>query len=523
MLRSLKPQAGFFLILSVLFASPPILRAQSPPEAAAPILSPPPDDYTDSVTVSLSSPTPEATVHCTTDDSIPTSASPACTSLNLTITTALKAITVAPGYADSPQASGLYVVNKSDAPPGGPDITFDFPTQDTTVYSRVPILVRVLPSNNIAKVYLSANGELLGHADHTGFGYYNYIWDTNPIAAGEYTLRANVLDDFGYTYPKAIVVNVEKNVDVDPQVAACRPAGVAPASGIFGLNDPPLGDDERGINELQALNVHWMRRDFNWATIEPTNGGGYNWWSTDQVVTWAHDAGIEVLVTLSGDPDWLGALDWPSRYDAYRLFAQAAAERYKPGGMLSQREGWQDDYGVSHWELWNEPNQDGRGWEWPPNPQVYASMLAFGQAGLRAADPNAVVVLGGLSGSGMYASGFLDYVYIVGAKDCFDVLNYHPYSFGDDFQLAVDGIREIVAPYGDGDKPIWFTEFGTISDGQRQDILLQTFAQKDVVPGFFWFSLRDNTLPKTNWGFFYNDWTKKQPAYDTLKGLLSPP
>lgn len=482
--RPLKPQAGFVLFLSsFLFASPPILRAQSP-EAAAPAVSPPPDSYADGVTVTLSSPIPEGTVHCTTDDSIPTSASPVCTSLNLTVTTALKAITVAPGYADSPQAGGLYVVDKSDEPPSTPDITFNFPTQDTTVYSRVPILVRVLPSDNIAKVYLSASGELLGHADHTGSGYYNYIWDTNLIAPAEYTLRANVLDAFGYTYSQTVVVKASKDVQVDAEVAACRPAGVAPASDIFGINDPALGDDQRRIDELLALNVHWIRRDFNWASIEKTNAGGYNWSSTDQVIAWAHDAGVEVLVTLNGAPEWLSALDWPARYDAYRQFAQAAAARYAPEGILAQTRGWHDGYGVSHWELWNEPNQDGRGWAWPPNPQVYATMLGVGQAALRAADRNAIVVMGGLSGSGMGASGFLDYIYTLGAKDCFDVLNYHPFPWGDDFQSAVDTIQQVAAPYGDQEKPIWFTEYGAISRSSLESDPLAQLCSEECRAGF---------------------------------------
>lgn len=482
--RPLKPQVGFVLILSCfLFASPPILRAQSP-EAAAPALSPPPDSYTDGVTVTLSSLTPEGTVHCTSDDSIPTSASPVCTSLNLTVTTALKAITVAPGYADSPQAGGLYVIEKSGTPTTPPTITFDFPTDNLTVYSRVPVLIRVLPSNNIAAVFLSVDGELQNKTNQTGLGYHSYVWDTTPLPAGEHTLKADVLDGFGYTYSQTLVTSVSKDVRVDPIVAACQPTSGAPAYDIFGINDPLLTDDEGRINELRRLNVRWVRHDFNWASIERTHGSAYDWSYADQLVGWAHYAGIQVLVTLNGTPEWLSALDRPARYDAYRQFAQAAAARYAPEGIFAQTMGWRDGYGVSHWELWNEPNQDGRGWAWPPNPEVYATMLGFGQAGLRAADRNAIVVMGGLSGSGMGASGFLDYLYTLGAKDCFDVLNYHPFPWSDDFQSAVDTVQQVVAPYGDQDKPIWFTEYGAISRSSLESDPLAQLCSEECREGY---------------------------------------
>lgn len=193
MRRSFDPRSGFFLVFAFILssASAPSLLAQNLPEAFAPVLSPPPETYAESVTVDLTSSMPEATEHCTIDGSIPTSASPICTSLTFVVTTALKAITVAPGYADSRQVSGLYVVERSDPSPTTPTISFNFPTADRPVYASVPVLVRVLPSDHIDSVFLSADGELVDKMNGTGFGYYNQSWDTTPLPAGRNTLKAS--------------------------------------------------------------------------------------------------------------------------------------------------------------------------------------------------------------------------------------------------------------------------------------------------------------------------------------------
>jgi hypothetical protein len=81
------------------------------PTAATPTFSPAPGSYTSTTTVTLSDTTSGATVHCTTDGTTPTVNSPACSSVQISSTTTLKAIATANGFNPSAIASGIYTID----------------------------------------------------------------------------------------------------------------------------------------------------------------------------------------------------------------------------------------------------------------------------------------------------------------------------------------------------------------------------------------------------------------------------
>jgi len=403
------------------------------------------------------------------------------------------------------------------ANPNGGDlkIVFNFPTDGSTVYAKVPLNAQVIPVKNVEATF-SVNDASLGKGGDSG-GWINKTWDTTSLSAGSYTIKVDVRDASGKTGSAKVTVTVSKTVPVDPVVASCKPSSAAPLSGVFGLNNP-YGEDQRAISEMKELGAKWVRRDFSWENIELVQGT-YDWDYSDMVVVLAHDAGLQVLGTANVAPTWADKVDWPARYTAFRAFMQAVVDRYKPGGTLSLKQGWKDGYGVSYWEMWNEPNDSGAGWHWPPNPEQYTMMLANGAAGVRASSSDAFVVFGGLSNIGISPAGFVQYVYTLGAKDCFDILATHPYGYLDRFDTLVGTMRTVLAQYGNQNKPIWFTEYGTLSEQNRDAEVTKVWAQKDVAQGFFWFGLRDS--PDQTWGFLTNSWEKKQPAYKTLKDLLA--
>jgi hypothetical protein len=39
-------------------------------------------------------------------------------------------------------------------------------------------------------------------------------------------------------------------------------------------------------------------------------------------------------------------------------FVFAAVDRYRPGGVLAQQQGWTNGQGIRVWEIWNEPDFD---------------------------------------------------------------------------------------------------------------------------------------------------------------------
>lgn len=404
-------------------------------------------------------------------------------------------------------------------PPDGNDgsgitLVFNFPLEGDTVYGRVPLNAQFFETFNVDATFY-VNDVLLGKGVDVR-NWINATWDTSALPAGKYSIRVDAVDSKGKKGSAKINVTLAKTVNIDPAVASCKKSTAKPAADVFGLQNP-FGGDQEGISVMKDLGAKWIRQTFTWKTIELVPGN-YDWWYPDLVVTWAHDAGLQMLAIPNHAPAWVDKLDWPQRYDAYQAFTQAMVERYKPGGTFAQKEGWKDGYGVSYWEMLNEPNLNDFGWQWAPNPARYTLWLAHGEAGVRAADPNAFVVFGGLSNVGFAPAGFLEYSYVLGAKDCFDVISHHPYGYMDRFTDLVAKVNGLSATYGDPNKPIWFTEYGTIYRNQADEIT-KVFQQKGAAQGWFWFGVRDS--PSEAWGVVKNDWEKKQPAYDTLKTLLA--
>jgi Chitobiase/beta-hexosaminidase C-terminal domain len=81
--------------------------------AATPTFSPAPGTYSSTQIVTLSDTTSGAVIHCTTNGTMPTSSSPACTTVSVSATTTIEAIAVATGYNNSAVAAGVYTIAPS--------------------------------------------------------------------------------------------------------------------------------------------------------------------------------------------------------------------------------------------------------------------------------------------------------------------------------------------------------------------------------------------------------------------------
>ncbi len=75
-------------------------------------------------------------------------------------------------------------------------------------------------------------------------------------------------------------------------------------------------------------------------------------------------------------------------------FVYAAVNRYKPGGVLAQQQGWSDGQGIRVWEVWNEPDL---GLFFNGTPTDYARLLKVAFLAARHADPHAHILFGGLA------------------------------------------------------------------------------------------------------------------------------
>jgi len=88
--------------------------------AGAPIFSPAPGSYSAAQSVTLSSPTPGASIHYTTDGSTPTASSTLyLNAIPVSATETVKALTVASGYSNSSVSGGTYTISYTGGGSGG--------------------------------------------------------------------------------------------------------------------------------------------------------------------------------------------------------------------------------------------------------------------------------------------------------------------------------------------------------------------------------------------------------------------
>lgn len=343
--------------------------------------------------------------------------------------------------------------------------------------------------------------------------------------------------------------NVMKFNLILTECASCKPTTGAPASGVFGINPgefypwssnpaDPLNED---ILALKDLGVKWVRLDVQWRVVEKQRGQ-FDWSFYDATVARYKELGINVLATIGGTPNWANGDNGegypPLNPGDYANFAKEAVKRYKPNGIFAAQKGWQNDsYGIRHWEIGNEPNYTPF-WQPSPNPGQYVALLAASNKAIREVDPRAIIMNGGFSPLDYPPDKFLQAMYAAGAKNCFDVMAYHPYEIDPRDPQGVaklsETIKKILTDNGDANKPIWFSEYGfrtapertpdgKLSETDHAEALRLIYAQKNSVSAFFWHSVRDYGTPGQpgdSYGLLRPDFSKK-PAFDVLKNLLN--
>jgi hypothetical protein len=196
-------------------------------------------------------------------------------------------------------------------------------------------------------------------------------------------------------------------------LAALALPAAAPASvprDFYGVvsQESLTADDYRLLAEGHVATV---RVPLIWASVQQVPGqcqaepqvGICSWTLTDELVGHAAAAGSRIIPVLGGSPRFVSKnpKDPPIKgQDAvrWRAFLSAAAARYGPGGAF-----WDtyDQYLIPHpiveWQIWNE--QNGKlGWQGKPNARKYAKLLKISANEIRAQQPAADIVLGGMFG-----------------------------------------------------------------------------------------------------------------------------
>jgi polysaccharide biosynthesis protein PslG len=273
-------------------------------------------------------------------------------------------------------------------------------------------------------------------------------------------------------------------------VLALSPVGtVGPAQlGMcIRITDVDATTVNREFDLMAAMKVTWVRADFDWSAIE-SQRGQFNWAYPDRVVQEASARRMTVVALIAYTPDWArphGTTSHtpPDRVSDYADFAKAAAARYAP-------------LGVRTWEIWNEPNTS-EFWQPRPDPDRYGGLFRAAAVAIRASDPGATLLTGGITRGADAAGGatisqttYLEHLYANGTAQLANAVAVHPYSFPwlptEHSPSLVGGfhdlptLRSLMVRHGDAGKKIWITEFGAAT-GTAPDAMSATGQAKTIV------------------------------------------
>jgi hypothetical protein len=280
--------------------------------------------------------------------------------------------------------------------------------------------------------------------------------------------------------------------------------------------EPLLGVHINNFSTLDQVNLFprpellWTRFDkFHWDLIEPqrTDPPTYDWSQVDEMALTNAGVGFRTIRIVQFSPEW--AQKYPpsacgpiaeEALEPFGQFMNALVSRYS-----------QPPFNIKYWEIGNEPDIDRRiaephsgygCWGDGDDPQFgggyYAEMLKVVYPQVKAADPEATVVVGGLlmdcdpvnppeSSPGVpkdcSQSNFLEGILANGGGDYFDAVSYHSYDyygfaeFGKYFNLNWHSswgstgpvliaktrfVRDVLQRYGYTDKLLLNTELALI-------------------------------------------------------------
>jgi hypothetical protein len=331
---------------------------------------------------------------------------------------------------------------------------------------------------------------------------------------------------------------------------------------IFGINVNQVST--KSARALQYLKPEMVRLDgFSW-DLAAAQRGTLDFSSSDKVMQWARENNLRVLGIIQYAPGWATGKDFtapkqvgisscgipdlesasnsfhelrvyppkqnldfrpfaftPNTYLDFANYARATAQRYAD---------------VTYWQIWNEPNNP-IFWPTGPSAEEYTRVLKVVSEKVKEGNPNAKIVLGGISLNDLE---YIDALYAAGAKNYFDIMAVHLYNPSQSPSAYLDNelerLHEAMIRNGDDDKSIWLTEIGwytgdskhSASQRQQARYLQQAYDianAKSYVGAMFWNTLLDcdtgydSANPEHNYGVFMPDWTPKRAA-SVFRGIL---
>jgi hypothetical protein len=279
----------------------------------------------------------------------------------------------------------------------------------------------------------------------------------------------------------------------------------APAYGVNFITSAEETADEQKFQNGVSTGAGWDRWPIYWFHVEQAPGA-FNWASQDTAAHGDVLHGLKTNAILLGTPEFYrteptspaapagpegSELSLPTPqtgtpvglYEAifndgtdipgpgkqinptnvWARFVYETVNRYKPGGVLAQANGWPAGAGITHWEMWNEPDFP---FFWDGTVGDYARLLKVGYLAAEQADANAQILFGGLANYHLQPNFYEDVLAIfdgdpmaAGFNYFHDILATHSYSHAFATWTHVQRAANSQVAHG-LNKPIWLNETG---------------------------------------------------------------
>lgn len=269
----------------------------------------------------------------------------------------------------------------------------------------------------------------------------------------------------------------------------------------------------RDMDLVQEAGFGWVKQNVGWRDVEGAGKGAFDWYFTDRILADAEERGLRVLFRLDREPAWAvpergvrSDNGPPEDVEDFGDFCYALAERY--AGRIGA------------YQVWNEPNLAREWGGFAPDPAGYVELLRACYVGLKAGDPEALVVSAGLAPTGTGVpeaipnTDYLIQMYEAGAASYFDALGVNAPGYKAPPEVSpdeaarteayggqrffcfrhVEDMREIMVQHGDSDKQVVILEMGwtidprpespyhwhAVSPQEQADYLVRAFEYADT-------------------------------------------
>jgi hypothetical protein len=289
-------------------------------------------------------------------------------------------------------------------------------------------------------------------------------------------------------------------------IVAVNPDGASAATrkvpqGFAGVAIDPWELNREGVSVSAELNraasagVESVRFPIYWFDLQPYRGGSYTWRALDEFFTAAGRVHMALTPNLIGAPKWAAdpryiggssqvTMPIPKDPNEFAKFASDVVSRYKPGGTF-----WADNPSLNQptirsWQIWNEPDFTRF---WPQHlgetqtvtvagKRVTSKDLRFAHsflqllrptsAAIRAADPNAKIMLGSFTNiawdsvARFYKAGGKS----LGKSGLYDSIGLNFFtSKPSSLVTAISKTRSALRSFGDSQIPITLSEYSWTS------------------------------------------------------------